>query len=109
MKYHCCANTAPTLLQSCTVVSAALIVSHIPAQRSHLLSSVTLLIVKFGSILNVHPYLQVLSGAPENALAESESILHSSWGGKKNLEELRSTCEGYWSVQEVCIYCPDNF
>jgi len=35
---HCCENTAPALLQSCTAVSAALKVSWRVAQWSHLLS-----------------------------------------------------------------------
>jgi len=48
-------------------------VSHRPVLRSQQLQDLTILIVKSRSILNVPPSLQVLSGAHENGLAESES------------------------------------
>jgi hypothetical protein len=54
-------------------------------------------------ILNAPPSLQVLSGAPENALAESKSTLLSSRGAWKHLEVLRSTREVDRSVWEVCM------
>jgi hypothetical protein len=43
----------------------------------------------------------MLSGAPENALAESESTLLSSRGAWEHLEVLRSTGEVDRSVWEV--------
>ena len=86
---------------------AAFEVSHRPARRSHLLQYVTILIVNSRSILNAHPQLQALSGAPENAFAESESTLQSSSGGWKHLEVLRSTGKGGRSVWEVCVWLPD--
>ena len=49
----------------------------------------------------------MLSEAPENALAESESTLQSSRGGWEHLEVLRSTGDGYRSVWEVCVWLPD--
>jgi len=49
----------------------------------------------------------VLSGAPENALAQSESTLRSSRGAWEHLEVLRSTGEGNWSVWEVWVWLPD--
>jgi hypothetical protein len=48
-------------------------VSRKAAQRSQLLPNVTIQQVNCCSILNAHPSLQVLLGAPENALVESES------------------------------------
>jgi len=51
--------------------------------------------------LNAPPQLQVLSGAPENALEESESTLPSSRGAWEHLEGLGSTGEGNQSVWEV--------
>jgi len=45
----------------------------------------------------------VLSGEPENALAEFESTELSSRGRWEHLEVLRRTGEGYCSVWEVCI------
>jgi hypothetical protein len=74
-------------------------VSRRPAQRSPQLQNLTILIVKSRSILNAPPSLQVLSGAWENALAQSESILQSSRGGWEHLEVHRSTGEGYRSVE----------
>jgi hypothetical protein len=78
------------------------------AQRSAQLQNLTILIAKSRSILNAPPSLQVLSGARENALAQSENILQSSRGGWEHLEVLRSTGEGYRSVWEVCIWLPDR-
>ena len=52
-------------------------------------------------ILNAPPSLQVLSGARENALAESESTLHNSRGGWEHLEVPRSSGEGYRSVWDI--------
>jgi hypothetical protein len=60
------------------------------------------------SILNAPRSLQVLSGARENAPAESESTLQSSSGGWEHLEVLGSCGEGYWSVWEVCVWLPDR-
>jgi len=65
-------------------------VSRRAAQRSQLLQNLTILQVNSCSILNAPPSLQVLSGAPENALAESESTLLSSRGAWEHLEVLRS-------------------
>jgi hypothetical protein len=83
-------------------------VSRRPAQRSPQLQYLTILIVKFRSILNAPPSLQVFSGARENALAESESTFQSSRGGWEHLEVLRSTGEGYRSVWEVCVWLLDR-
>jgi len=88
-------------------VSAALEVSCRPAQWSQRLKDLTIRIVKSCSILNAPPSLQVLSGAHENALAESESTFHSSSRGWEHLEVLRSTGEGYRGVWEVCVWLPD--
>ena len=106
---YCFENTAQSLLLSCAVVSAALEVSHTPAQRSHLLHNLTILIVMSGSFLNAPPKLEVLSGAPENALAESESTLQCSRGVCEHLEVLGSAGEGYRSVWDVCVRLPDWF
>jgi len=51
-----------------------------PAKLSQQPQNLTILYVKYQSILNAPPYLQVPSGAPENALAESESTFLSSRG-----------------------------
>jgi len=83
-------------------------VSRRPAQRSPQLHNLTMLIVKSRSILNSPPSLQVLSGARENTLAHSESILHSSSGGCEYLEVLRSTGEGYRSFWEVWVWLLDR-
>jgi len=83
-------------------------VSRRPAQKSPQIQNLTILIVQSHSVLNAPPSPQVLSGARENALAQSESILQSSWGGWENLEVLRSTGEGYRSVSEVCVWLPDQ-
>jgi len=82
-------------------------VSHGPAQRSQQVQNLTILIVKSRSILNAPPSLQVLSGARENSLAQSESTLQSSRGGWEHLEVHRSTGEGYRSVWEVCVWLLD--
>jgi len=79
-----------------------------PVQRSPQLQNLTILTVKSPSILNAPPSPQVLSGARENALAQSQSILQSSRGGWKHLEVLKSTGEGYQSVWEVCVWLPDR-
>jgi hypothetical protein len=50
----------------------------------------------------------VLSGAPENALAESESTLLSSRGAWEHLELLGSTGEVNRSVWEDCVWLPDR-
>jgi len=94
--------------RACGEVSAALEVSHWPAQRSPQLQNWTILIVKSHSMLNVPTSLQVLSGDRENALAESECTLQSSRGGWAHLDVLRSTGEGYRSVWEVCVWLPDR-
>ena len=94
--------------RACAEVSAALEVSSRPAQRSQLIQNLTILIVKSRSILNAPPSLQVLSEEPENALAQSQSILQSSRGGWEHLEVLRSSGEGYRSVWEVCVWLPDR-
>jgi len=73
-------------------------VSRRPAQRSPQLQNLTILIAKSRSILKAPPSLQVLSGAHENGLAQSERILQSSRGGWEHREVLRSTGEGYRSV-----------
>jgi hypothetical protein len=79
------------------------------AQRSQLLQSLTILHVNSDSILNVPPSPQVLSDAPENALAESDSTLLSSRGAWEHLEVLRSTGEVDRSVWEVCARLPNQF
>jgi hypothetical protein len=65
--------------------------------------------MKSRSILNPPPELQVLSGATENALAESKSILLSSRGAWEHLELVRGTGAVYGSVCEVCVWLPDRF
>ena len=57
--------------------------------------------------VQVPPYVQMLSGAPEIAVAESENTLQSSRGGWEYVEVLRSTGEGYRSVWVVCVWVPD--
>jgi hypothetical protein len=47
------------------------------------------------SIINEPPSLQVLSGACQNALAESESTVQSSKRGWEHVEVLRRTGGGY--------------
>ena len=93
----------------CAAVSAALEVSCSAAQRSQELQNLTIIYVKSHSILNAPPQLQVLSGAPENALAESESTLLISRGVWEHLEVLRSTGEVAQSVWEDCMLLPDRF
>ena len=77
--------------RACSVVSTAFEISLRPAHRSQQLQHLTILVVKFRSISNAPPSLQVVSGARENALAESESTLQSSRGCWEHLEVLRST------------------
>ena len=62
-------------------------VSHRPAQRSQQLQNLTVIIVESRIILNAPPSLQVLSGARENALAQSESTLESSRGGAGSISK----------------------
>jgi hypothetical protein len=81
------------------VVSAAGDVSRRSAKRFQEPQKLTLLLVNSLTILNGHPQVQVLSGAFENALAESESTLLSSRGVWEHLEVLRITSE---VVQNVC-------
>ena len=90
-------------------VSAAFHVSCRPAQRSQQLHKMTIQIVKSRSILNAPSSLQVLPGARENALAESESTLISSRRAWEHLELLGSTGEVNRSVWEVCVWLPDQF
>jgi hypothetical protein len=66
--------------RACAEVSAALEVSSGPVLRSQQLQNLTILKVKSRSILNAPPELQVLSGAPENALAESKSTCKAPGG-----------------------------
>lgn len=51
----------------------------------------TILKVKYGSMLNAPPHLHMLSGAAGNSLAASESSLLSSRGVWQNLELLTIT------------------
>jgi hypothetical protein len=74
--------------RGCAEVSTALEASCRPAQRCQQLQNLTILIVKFRSILNAPPSLQVLSQASVNALAESESTLQCS----------RAALGGYGSI-----------
>ena len=64
----------------------------------------SILFAKFRSILNAPLLLQVLSGALENALAESESTLLSSRGVWEHLEVLRSTGEVSWNIWEDLVW-----
>jgi len=92
--------------RACAEVVAAFEVSHRAAQRSQQLQQLNIKIVKLHSILNAPPSLQVLSGAFENAVAESKCTLQSSRGGWEHQEVLRSTGEGYQSISEVCVWLP---
>jgi len=83
-------------------------VSRRPVQRSSQLQYLTIPIVKSHSILNATPLLQVLSGARENLLAQSESSLPSSRGSWEHLQVLRSSGEEYRSVWPVCVWLPDQ-
>jgi hypothetical protein len=78
-------------------VLATFEVSRGAAQRSQQLQHLTVEIVKLQGILNAPPSLQVVSGARENALAESESTLQSSRAGWEHLDVLTSTGKRYWS------------
>jgi len=86
-------STSRSLPQTCTVVSAA---PQFDSSNTHSCS-----------ILNAPPSLQVLWGARENALAQSESTLQSSRWGWEHLGVLRSNGEGYQSVWEGCVWLPD--
>ena len=87
-------STSRSLPQTCPVVSAAPQFDYCNTHSS--------------SILNAPPSLQVLWGARENALAESESTLQSSRGGWEHLGVLRSSGESYQSVWEGCVWLPDR-
>jgi len=118
-----CENLASSVLQhlrssvSCSwclqqtgqEASGALKVSHRPVQRFQQLQNLTILIVKSCSILSKPRLLQVLSGKPENALAESESTLHSSREAWEHLEVLKTTGGAYRSVWVNCVWLPDQF
>jgi len=54
-------------------------------------------------MLNAPPSLQVLSGAPANTVAQSESTLVSSRGVCEHLQVLDSTGEVAHSVREGCM------
>jgi hypothetical protein len=77
--------------------------------KSQLLRNLSILFFKSHSILNAPLSLQVLSGAPENALSESESTLLTSSGAWEHLQSLGSTGEVYRSVWEVRMWLPDRF
>jgi hypothetical protein len=77
------------------------------ASRSQVLQNLTVLHLNCCSILHAPPSLQVILGAPENALAESENYLHSSRGAWEHLEVDESTGEVEWNVWEVCMCLPD--
>jgi hypothetical protein len=106
-KNHCGENMAPSLLQSfCRSLNSS---------QSLLQISTEVLAVSWfdywnsqsRSILNVPPSLQMLSGARENALPESESSFQSSRGGWEHLEVFRPTVEGNRSIWEVCVWLAD--
>jgi len=90
-------------------ISIALQVSCRCVQRSQHLQNLTILEVNNHSIMNVPRLLQVVFGAPEKALAASESTLLSSLGGPGSIWNylgalVRSTrvsgrlvC-GFWTV-----------
>jgi len=92
----------------CAEDSAAPEVSSRSAQTSQQLQNLTILIVKSRSILHAAASPQVLSGARENALEESETTLPSSRGGWEHLKVVRSTGEGYRSVWVVCVWLLDR-
>jgi len=107
-KNHWCENTATSLRQSlCRDLSCFRSLPQTCAEvsespkfdypKSHICS-----------ILSAPPLLQVLSGARENALAESEITFQSSREGWEHLQVLGSTGEGYRSFWEVCIWLPDR-
>jgi len=84
-----------SLLQTCTKVSAAPTFEYSNSQSR--------------SILNATQYLQVVSGAPGNNLAESESTLQSSREAWEHLKVLRSTGEGYRSDWELGVLHVDRY
>jgi hypothetical protein len=71
-----------------TAVKSCHQVSHRVAKMSQLLQNLTTLLVTYYSMLNAPPELQVLSEAPVNGIAESESTLLSSMGAREHLEVL---------------------
>jgi hypothetical protein len=75
-------------LRGCAEVSAALEVSRRPGLRSQQLLNMSILFGKSSTIQNVPPPVQVLSGAPENALAASECTLQSCRGAGSNWKYL---------------------
>jgi len=86
-----CLGRSLSIPQSRAAASASLEVSRRSAQSSQDLQ-----------------HLTILHGAPVNALAESESILHSSRGVWEHLEVFRSTGEVARSVWEDCMWLPDR-
>jgi len=100
---------------SCTEVSAALEVSaplkvsHQLVQRSQQHQYLTLLYVKYPSLLNATLYLLELSESCENAPVASESMLLSSRGARESLQVHRRTSEVDWSVWNICIWPLDIF
>jgi len=94
--------------RACAEVAATLDVFRQPTQRYQQLQNLTNPIVKSCSILNAPLSLQVLSGACENALAESESTLQNIRGGWEHLDVLKSTAQGNQSVWKVCVWFPDQ-
>jgi hypothetical protein len=78
-----------------------------PGQVSQTLQHWTMLTVNSCSVLNAHLSLQVLSEAPETALAESEITLRNSKGAWEDLKVLKSSCVRYRSVWQNCVWLPD--
>ena len=106
-KNHWCGNIAPNLPQSmCSGLSSS---QSLPQTCPAVSASpnLTILILQFCSILIAPPSLQVLWGACENALAESESTVQSSRRGWEHVGVLSSSDEGCQSVWEVCVWLPD--
>jgi hypothetical protein len=106
---HCWDNTTLCLRQSCAEVLSFSLSLRKPVQRSQVLANLTIEYVKSRSILNAPPELLVLSGSPENALAESEGTMFSSRGAWEHLELRGSTGAVYGSVWELCAWLPDRF
>jgi hypothetical protein len=101
MKWH--------VVVCCAAVSAVYEVPRRAVQRIQELQNLIILYVKSCSILNAPPQLQVLPGAPEIALGQSDSTLLSSRGVWEHLEVTRSTGEVGWSVWEDCLLLPARF
>jgi hypothetical protein len=78
-------------------------------QSSQVLEILIIVLVQSGGILNPPPYLQVLSGTPENALADSESTVLNARAVWEHQEELRSTGEVAHSVWEDWVLLLDQF